>query len=244
MCTRGKNQRAWQLDVKQMQKYLLQFDWIMMKQGALHWIYITSDVESHQLVLPKEYHQAMLHMLHDDYSHHGFDCTSALLSERFYWSTMYQDVTEYFTNCHQCHVAKGHYICPHTQLGFLVANNPLDLLCIDFLKVDPSKDSKESVLVLTDAFTKFNEAFVTNNQKALTIAMILVDKWSSIGFCPAFTCNRMEWVHPNTTGNRFFYYTWAQNYETCLLPKYVVYIHQSSFINVQTVTQMSMLQFI
>ena len=71
---------------------------------------------------------------------------------------------------------KGSLHSPHTQQGLLVANNPLDLLCIDFLKIDPSKDSKENVLVLTDAFTKFSEAFVTNNQKALTIANILVDK--------------------------------------------------------------------
>ena len=51
------------------------------------------------------------------------------------------------------------------------------LLCIDFLKVGPSKDGKENILVLTDSFTKFSQAFITNNQKALTIAQILVDKW-------------------------------------------------------------------
>ena len=31
----------------------------------------------------------------------------------------------------------------------------MDLLCIDFMKVDPSKDGKENVLVMTDAFSKF-----------------------------------------------------------------------------------------
>ena len=55
--------------------------------------------------------------------------------------------------------------------------SPLDLLCIDFLKVDPSEGGKENILVLTDAFTKFSQTFVTNNQKALTIAKISVDKW-------------------------------------------------------------------
>ena len=53
----------------------------------------------------------------------------------------------------------------------------MDLMCIDFTKVDPSKDGKENILVLTDAFTKFSQAFVTPNQKAITIAKILVDKW-------------------------------------------------------------------
>ena len=64
-----------------------------------------------------------------------------------------------------------------TQQGLLVANNCLDLLCIGFLKVDPSRGGKENILVLTDAFTKFSQAFVTNNQKALTISKILVNKW-------------------------------------------------------------------
>ena len=64
-------------------------------------------------------------------------------------------------------------------------NNPMDLLCIDFLKVDPSRDGKENILVLTDAFTKFSQAFITNNQKALTIAKVLVEKWFYVYGIPA-----------------------------------------------------------
>ena len=149
----------------------------MLKQGVLHRIYISNDVETHQLVLPLEYHKTILCMLHDDYGHQGLDRTLALVRERFYWSTMNHDATKYVTNCHLCHVAKGHYTGLHTQQGSLVANNPLDLLCIDFLKVDPSRDGKENILVLTDAFTKFSHAFITNNQKALTVTKILVEKW-------------------------------------------------------------------
>ena len=58
---------------KAVHKYLLQFNQLVMKQDVLHWMYITNDVESHQLVLPKEYHQAVLHMLYDDYGHQGLD---------------------------------------------------------------------------------------------------------------------------------------------------------------------------
>ena len=126
-----------------------------MKQGVLHQIYITNDVELHGLVLPRIYHESMLCMLYDDYGQQGFDWTLALVRERFYWSMMNQDVTENVTNCHWCHVTKGHYTGLQTQQGSFVANNPLDLLCIDFLKVDPSRDGKENILVLTDAFTKF-----------------------------------------------------------------------------------------
>ena len=88
---------------------------------------------------------------------------------------MFQDVTNYVKNCSPCQTAKGDYVDPKTKLGVMIAHNPVDLLCIDFTKVDPSKDGKENILVLTDAFIKFSQAFVTPNQKVLTVAQILVD---------------------------------------------------------------------
>ena len=90
---------------------------------------------------------------------------------------MFQDVTKYVKECPRCQIAKGDYTKPNTIPGVIIANNLMDLMCIDFTKVDPSKDGKENILVLTDAFTKFSQAFVTPNQKAITIAKILVDKW-------------------------------------------------------------------
>ena len=58
-----------------------------------------------------------------------------------------------------------------------MANNPMDLLLIDFMKLDPSRNGKENVLVMTDAFSKFCVAVVTPNQKAKTVAKALIDKW-------------------------------------------------------------------
>ena len=57
-------------------------------------------------------------------------------------------------------------------------------MCVDFTKVDPSEDSKENILVLTDAFTKFSQASVTPNQKATTIAKIL-NRWFYVYGIPA-----------------------------------------------------------
>ena len=60
---------------KTAQKYLLQFDRLILKQGVLHHIYISNDVETHQLLFPLEYHETVLCMLHDDYGHQGLDQT-------------------------------------------------------------------------------------------------------------------------------------------------------------------------
>ena len=53
----------------------------------------------------------------------------------------------------------------------------MDLLFIDFMKVDPSKDGKESVLVMIEEFSKFSVSVVMANQQAKTVAKVLVDKW-------------------------------------------------------------------
>ena len=92
--------------------------------------------------------------------------TTALYKECFYWNMMYKDVADYMKNCQ---VAKGYYVGPKTKPGSIIANGPLDLLCVNFTKMDPSRDGREDVLVLTDTFSKFSQAFVTSNQKAITM---------------------------------------------------------------------------
>ena len=80
---------------------------------------------------------------------------------------------------------KGDYTKPNTIPGVIIANNPMDLMCVDFTKGDPSTDGKENILVLTDVFTKFSQAFVTPNQKVITIVKFLVDKWFYVYGIPA-----------------------------------------------------------
>ena len=86
---------------------------------------------------------------------------------------------------------------PKTQQGTLTASQPLELLCIDFTKADPSKGGKENILVLTDAFSKFSQAFVTSSQKALIVAKLLVEKWFSIFSVPARIHSDQGWSFDN-----------------------------------------------
>ena len=98
---------------------------------------------------------------------------------------MYVDTNCWLSQCERCHISKGDYTEPKTQQGSLVAQQPLELLCIDFTKADVAKGGKENILVLTDAFSKYSQAFVTTNQKALTVAKILVENGLvCLGFLP------------------------------------------------------------
>ena len=129
---------------------LQQFDWLVFVKGVLHRIYEENGSKYHQLILPIEYRaQAM-----------------ALIQERFYWITMLYDVQSWVRNCQHCKTVKGPYTDPEPPQRSIVANNPMDLLLIDFMKLDPSKNGKENVLVMMDAFSKFCIAVVTPNHKA------------------------------------------------------------------------------
>ena len=68
-----------------------------LKKGVLHQLYINNDVEYHQLILLIKYQAQVLELLHDGQGHQG---SLALCRERFYWNTMFQDVTNYLKPVH------------------------------------------------------------------------------------------------------------------------------------------------
>ena len=62
-------------------------------------------------------------------------------------------------------------------MGRLSATRPLELLAIDFTVLEPLSNGRENVLVITDVFTKYTVAVATCNQRADTVARILVNEW-------------------------------------------------------------------
>ena len=173
---------------KPIRHLLLQFDHLSLIQGILHHQTFMNDDEIQQLVLPHSLHESVLQSLHDDKGHQRLQCVIELLRTKVYWPSMFTDTDHWLAQCEQCHIAKGDYTEPKTQQGTLTANQPLELLCIDFTKADPSKGGKENILILTDAFSKFSQAFVTSSQKAIIVAKLLVEKWFSVFGVPA-------WIH-------------------------------------------------
>ena len=62
-------------------------------------------------------------------------------------------------------------------IGKLMAEFPLDFLAIDFTLLEKSSDGHENVLVMTDVCSKFSQAVPCRDQKASTVAKVLVKEW-------------------------------------------------------------------
>ena len=129
----------------------------------------------HQVVTPEKLKPKMLHGFHDSHGHQGIERTIALIRSRCYWPKLEKDVKDYIKQCERCVLSKPLKL--QTPLGNLLASKPLEVLAVDFTLLDKSRDGKENVLIMTDAFTKWTMAIPTKDQKAVTVARVLVKEW-------------------------------------------------------------------
>ncbi|XP_072115422.1 uncharacterized protein [Mobula birostris] len=129
-----------------------------------------------QLVMPEKYRKAVLQALHDDSGHLGVEKTYGLVKDRFYWPRMRGEVEEYCKTCSRC-VRRKTLPAQAAPLSHLQSAGPMDLVCMDFLSIEPDTSNTANVLVLTDHYTRYAQAFPTKDQKATTVAKVLWEKY-------------------------------------------------------------------
>ena len=131
--------------------------------------------EKKQLVLPAEFIRKALHGLHDEIGHMGRDRSLALCRERFYWPGMAKDVDQWMKTCDRC--IRRTPTEGRAPLTSITTYQPLELVCIDFLTLEMSKGGYQHILVLTDHFTRYAQAYPTKNQTAKTTAEVLFNNF-------------------------------------------------------------------
>ncbi|KAL7824891.1 hypothetical protein SRHO_G00343510 [Serrasalmus rhombeus] len=129
-----------------------------------------------QLVLPEKFRKMVLQSLHDDSGHLGIDKTYGLVKERFYWPKMKSDVEGHCKLCARC-IKRKTLPKKVASLFHMQSHGPLDLVCMDFLSIEPDSNNTENVLVITDHYTRYAQAFPTRDQKASTVAKVLLEKY-------------------------------------------------------------------
>jgi transposase InsO family protein len=127
-----------------------------------------------QVILPSHLKEKILTMTHTDMGHQGRDRTLALCQERFYWTGMAKDIQLFITSCNRCNRSKAPHLPEKAPLHPIQSMEPLELVCMDYLSLEPSKGGYHCILVITDHFTKYAVAIPTSSQTAHNTANLLL----------------------------------------------------------------------
>ncbi|MCG7879345.1 MAG: RNase H-like domain-containing protein [Candidatus Thiodiazotropha endolucinida] len=157
-------------------RYLRHWKNLYMHNGVLHRETVINGEKFQQLVLPMRFRALVLKHLHDDIGHQGQERTLSLVRSRFFWPGFELDVQNKVKNCDRC-IKRKVSPKPSAELVNIVSTQPLELVCIDFLSLERSKGGYEHILVITDHFTRYAQAFPTRNQLAKTTAKVIFENF-------------------------------------------------------------------
>ena len=133
-----------------------------------------------QLLLPNPLREVVLHQLHDlrVTGHLGIQRTIARVQERFYWPGLSLDVARWCAACSVCAGRKGKPGPGRVPMHSLPTGAPFERIAVDILdtrKLTPRKF--QYVLVISDYFTKYTDAFPLRRHTAPVVADIIMRRW-------------------------------------------------------------------
>jgi len=156
-------------------KYLRCWDKLCLRDDVLYHSGKVNSDEYLQLVLPYDLRDEIFKALHDDLGHQGRDRTISLFKQRFFWPGMDSWIEEKVKQCSRCIRRKT--VPSKAELVSIESSAPMEIICIDFLSLERSKGGFENILVVTDHFSRYAQAYPTKNQLARTTAKILFENF-------------------------------------------------------------------
>ena len=130
-----------------------------------------------QLVIPDSMKDIVLQQLHNQGGHLGISKTTENIKARFYWPGYEQDIQAWISSCQQCQRRNPPQPVPRAPLGTIKTTHPFEKLSWDIMGPLPtSSKGYQYILVVTDLFSKWVEAFPLRATDSETLAKILVDE--------------------------------------------------------------------
>ena len=140
----------------------------------------TSEESPQSLVLPQEFREGILLEYHDGAlgGHLSPRKTLSRIRRKYYWPTIEEDVKNWCRECKICASRRDTGKRPKVPLKPMpVALAPMEQTAMDIVGPLPlSKHGNKYILVFSDYFTRWPEAYAMEDQKAETIAQIFVEK--------------------------------------------------------------------
>ena len=136
-----------------------------------------------QIIIPSSLVQSVLEMLHDSVTggHMGIRRTLARARLRFYWHKQRESVQLWCKGCAKCAARKmGGVQKQRASLRKHVTGEPFTRVGIDISgPYNATGDGNKYILVVSDYFTKWVEAYPMRDMEAKTVAEVLVENFIS-----------------------------------------------------------------
>jgi hypothetical protein len=163
---------AWSRDAK---RYLGDWPRMHLTEGVVwrQWFDNRGHPTHPQYLCPRSLRNQVLQQAHDNpwAGHFAYDKTIQRARQRFCWVGMSADVRNWIASCTVCQSRRRRPTVPHHPLERQVASEPLQVVAIDILTIEPATDTGyKHVLVIVDYATKWVEAIPMKDMKTVTCA--------------------------------------------------------------------------
>ena len=161
------------------------WDSLCLRNGLLKrvWESPNGKEKVEQLVVPRCKVEKILEEMHNGPSgtHFGVNKTLAKVRERFYWINCREDVEDWCRKCTVCAATKGLNTKIRGKMRVYNVGAPFERIAIDVAGPFPiiTDRGNKYILVVSDYFSKWPEAYPIANMEAITVATVLVENWIS-----------------------------------------------------------------
>jgi hypothetical protein len=153
--------------------------WVIEEDVLYRRRYRKRGQEDIQLVVPKSMREKVMESEHDSKmaGHMGVFKTAERIAKKYWWPGMRADVGEWIKTCTVCQQCRKGRDEKKGLLKPIEAYLPFELMGMDILvDLKTTANGNKHIVVITDYYTKWPEAFAVPDHKAETLAKIIVTK--------------------------------------------------------------------
>ena len=153
---------------------------LVVQDGVLYrWLkYSQDEPDLWQLVIPQSLRYPFFKQLHHESGHFGHNKTFRKIQERGGdWPTYSCDIKQWIQNCSQCQKRNAPPTTARAPITMIETSRPFQKVAWDIMgPLPPSVRGNRYILVITDLFAKWVEAFPLKETSSETLARVLLNE--------------------------------------------------------------------